>query len=391
MSYERFDMNQVKNLTNGEWDRIFAVLAPALDPALAKLGRHVKCPMHGGTDGFRLRKDSVEGHGLCNQCTDGRKVDGFELLSRINGWSFVESVKEALSVVDPGGHRLKQTNYRTPIRTKPPAPVVTKEPVEVTKKKMQSLRNLWMASISLNHPDAAPARRYFASRGLKVPQGLDQVVRFVPSHPYWDDGKEIARCPTIIARAVNTAGQAVTLHRTFLSPDGAGKANLGVDSEGKPRAARKMMRIPDTRPWQGMSVRLSPPSNVLAVTEGLETAWAVHELTGFNTWAALSTTFLEAFEPPEGVTAIWIFADKDVSGAGQEAAHRLMGALRVKGFRVTVVVPPWDIPAGEKSLDWNDVYKMYGRAALKMLEPFQKMARSIPATATVKAAKVASR
>lgn len=380
-----FEMQQVKRLSNGQWDRIYAALAPQLGEALAKIGRHVPCPVHGGKDGFRMRRDSVEGHGLCNTCTDGRRIDGFAMLQLVNGWTFTEAVTEVLSVVDPTGRMMAQDatrQARTPIRTaSPPTPV---RPVEEDKRKMRNLRDTWMASVPLSDPAAEPARRYFASRGLIVPQGLDDQMRFVPKLGYWEDGRVIAKYPALITRLINVAGQAVSLHRTYLAPDGSGKANLGCTADGEQRVARKMMGIPSSRSWIGATARLDPVHPTLAVAEGIETALAVKELTGFHTWAALSAPFMEAFEPPTGVDAVWIFADKDVNGRGQAAAYQLAGALRTKGLRVSVVVPPWDIQPGKTSLDWNDVWQVYGREALKMLEPFQKLARSIPVTGTVK-------
>ena len=40
-------------------------LAPALEPALSRVGRHVACPVHGGTDGFRLFRDADRRAGVC--------------------------------------------------------------------------------------------------------------------------------------------------------------------------------------------------------------------------------------------------------------------------------------------------------------------------------------
>lgn len=50
----RFDIKTVKAAAEGRWDAIFSVLAPKLAPAQERAGRHVPCPVHGGTDGFRL-------------------------------------------------------------------------------------------------------------------------------------------------------------------------------------------------------------------------------------------------------------------------------------------------------------------------------------------------
>ncbi|ECS4958781.1 zinc-binding protein, partial [Salmonella enterica subsp. enterica serovar Typhimurium] len=54
MSYYKADT--VREAANGNWLFILAALAPHLEPALRKPGRHVSCPIHGGKDGFRLFK-----------------------------------------------------------------------------------------------------------------------------------------------------------------------------------------------------------------------------------------------------------------------------------------------------------------------------------------------
>ena len=82
----------VRPYLNGQWLQVLAALVPELDAAIARKGRHVACPVHGGRDGFRLFKDAeYTGGGVCNTC--GIFHDGFELLSWINGWNFAQSVE----------------------------------------------------------------------------------------------------------------------------------------------------------------------------------------------------------------------------------------------------------------------------------------------------------
>jgi len=91
MSYYKADT--VRNAAVGNWLFILAALAPHLEPALRKPGRHVGCPIHGGRDGFRLFKDVHEtGGGVCNTC--GAFHDGFELLMWINNLDFKQCLIE---------------------------------------------------------------------------------------------------------------------------------------------------------------------------------------------------------------------------------------------------------------------------------------------------------
>ena len=88
-----YDYDAVRKAASGNWLFILERMAPQLSKAIEKVGRHVPCPVRGGTDGFRLFKDAHEtGGGISNQ--DGPFHDGFALLMWLNGWTFQECVKE---------------------------------------------------------------------------------------------------------------------------------------------------------------------------------------------------------------------------------------------------------------------------------------------------------
>lgn len=89
----RYDIHAVKAAAQGHWDAIFSALAPTLAQAQDRPGQHVPCPVHGGTDGFRLFKHYAEkGDGICNTC--GARTDGFDMLCWVNGWTFVQALTE---------------------------------------------------------------------------------------------------------------------------------------------------------------------------------------------------------------------------------------------------------------------------------------------------------
>ena len=88
-----YQASRVKDDARGRWQRVLSDLAPALQDAVAKRGKHVPCPVHGGRDGFRVFPDVSEtGGGVCNTC--GYFADGFSLLMWINGWDFGETIRE---------------------------------------------------------------------------------------------------------------------------------------------------------------------------------------------------------------------------------------------------------------------------------------------------------
>ena len=79
MTRNTIEACDVRQLAAGRWTEILEAVAPALEPALRRPGRHVPCPVHGGKDGFRLFRDVAQtGGGICNTC--GAFHDGFAVL-----------------------------------------------------------------------------------------------------------------------------------------------------------------------------------------------------------------------------------------------------------------------------------------------------------------------
>lgn len=86
------DARELKQQASYRWLDLINHLAPQANEAIGKLGRHVACPVHGGSDGFRLFKDADQtGGGICNTC--GSFSDGFALLQWLNDWSFSEALQ----------------------------------------------------------------------------------------------------------------------------------------------------------------------------------------------------------------------------------------------------------------------------------------------------------
>ena len=125
------------------------------------------------------------------------------------------------------------------------------------------------------------------------------------------------------------------IHRTYLKPDGTGKANV---------APNKMM----LGSVKSGAVRLSNPSSKLILTEGIETALSVAMSTGLPTWATLSTSgMLNVEVPPLEITQkIIIAADNDNAGIG--AANKLADRLLSAGYGVQIAMPP-------EGMDFNDL------------------------------------
>jgi phage/plasmid primase-like uncharacterized protein len=139
--------------------------------------------------------------------------------------------------------------------------------------------------------------------------------------------------PVVVAR-VEGPGGLLGLHLTLLEPDGRGRKGKRLARGSKPR---------------GGAIRLFPleEGQPLALAEGIETALAVREATGWPVWATTAALFMkEVIVPPE-VEQVLIAADHD--RAGIDAAHALARKLLKEGRRVRVAVPP------EEGDDWLDV------------------------------------
>jgi phage/plasmid primase-like uncharacterized protein len=332
----------VREHAHGQWFGILGRLAPTLEPALARPGRHVPCPVHGGQDGFRVFKDTnATGGGICNTCGSFR--DGFALLMWANAWGF----REALDTVaqdlrlDGGG---SWTAAKAQTR-RGPAPAQPRDDAAEA-----ALRRVWSETLDPAAREALPLRRYFHRRGIEAkPDG--EVVRFHPALGYYEERVRVGTYPAIVSRVADAAGRPVTLHRTYLTADGA-KAPV--------TSPKKLM--PEMGTLSGGAIRLFPAGPALGIAEGIETALAVRQRTGMPVWAGVSAALVEAFVPPPGVTLVVVWADLDRSERGATAANRLRDRLLAMGIRVAVHLPPGPIPEGTKGLDWADVWSLKLRA-----------------------------
>jgi phage/plasmid primase-like uncharacterized protein len=328
--------DEVKYLAQGQWREILAALAPQLQAALDRAGRHVPCPVHGGRDGYRLFKNVAEtGGSVCNTC--GVFPDGFATLMWANGWDFPTALRAVAEYLDGCSQSAVHA-------------VAAQKKGEDGEKLRQALNRVWRESVSIRDREAEPARLYLARRGISI--SPPETLRFHPSLSYYDGDKKVGEFPAIIAMVTGADGRPVTIHRTYLTPDGE-KAPV--------ESPKKLMSYPKDRKLIGGAIRLVEPGPMLAVAEGLETALAVMEGTGLPVWCAVNAHLLEHFVPPAGVDQILVFADKDrpthqhPEGHGQEAAKRLVRRLWEMGIKASAIVPTGEIPSDQKSLDWLDV------------------------------------
>jgi len=345
MSTQTVDSDVVKNAVRGSWLSVLDSLAPELERAILKPGRHIGCPVHGGKDGFKLfRNAGISGGGICNSC--GAKPDGFSLLMWLRGWSFPDALSAVANVLGLSTNAA----YQKPVI--PRKPVFTKSKSTADDDRLKAiLRTVWLESKSVHHPDAEPVRLYLQSRGLDgwIPDW--HSIRFHHNMQYRDeDGNLIGHYPAMLA-LVEKGNEAITIHRTFLTQDGC---KAPVDS------TKKMMMIPSEKVVMGSAIRLGNPGRVLSVAEGIETALAVIEATGMVTWPMISATMMSQFVIPAGVEKLMIWSDLDRSCAGSLAATKLAELAKAQGVEAVICEPKGPIPVNSKSVDWLDVLNQQG-------------------------------
>lgn len=285
---------------NGKWSSILAALG--LDRKFLT-GKNFSCPWCGGRDRWRFINRDGSGNWICSQCGKG---DGLALAMRVVGRDFAETAKAVEAV-------LGQVREADPV----PPKGLSKE----------TLRGLWASALPIAE---SPGEVYFRRRGLEAPKCL----RYAPK--LWCSKNETS--PAILAQIAGADGRCVNLYRIFITPDGQ-KAPME-----KPKRAMRA-----TTPL-GSAIRLCPAPSVLGIAEGIENALSATKLFGIPCWSTSGTQFMEGFQIPDGVEELVIFADNDLSYAGQRAAFaRANRAVVIDKLAARVEVPP---AAG---LDWNDV------------------------------------
>ena len=297
-------------VAKGKWRGILLELGL---PETCLRDKHGPCPLCGGNDRFRWDNKDGRGTYICTHCGAG---DGMKLAIEF----MAEDFHIVASRIDLICGNLK-TDTQAPRR----------EMSEDERRNM--LRSVYAASTQMT-PDCL-AGKYLAARGIddtSYPKGL----RFAPAV---SDGEGGVR-PCMIAVVSDAEGKAVTMHRTFLRPDGLAKAEM--------KGARKLMpgSVPD-----GAAIRLSDgPSLVLGIAEGIETALAASRIYSLPVWASISAVMLAKWTPPDWCEEVAIFGDNDANFAGQAATYALAHRLAVKKHTVTIHIPP------SIGTDWADVY-----------------------------------
>ena len=202
---------------------------------------------------------------------------------------------------------------------------------EAAKRAAQALR-LWQEAQLIS---GTAAERYLRGRGITCT--LPDTLRFAPS--CWHAAAQ--RFPAMVALV--EGAEAFALHRTYLHPEGLGKAAV--------EPAKAMLGG-----CAGGAVRLTEGLGQLLVAEGIETALSLASgllRAPATIWAALSTSGIRGLHLPPQPDRLTIAPDGDK--AGRDAAHALATRAHGLGWKVSLLPAP-------QGGDWNDV--LQGKAVM---------------------------
>lgn len=297
---------KTETAARGKWRGILMELGV---PRESLTGRHCACPLCGGTDRWRFDDLDRRGTSICNQCG---AMSGMKLAMDLLGQDFQSTAS-----------RIDQMLGNIKPETGPAKQHMTDDD------RRNLLRQTVLETVAVTPGDLVD--KYLTARGLGEVE-YPSALRFGKA---LRDGEGGIR-PCMVA-LVGVHGETdergrqryQSLHRTFLKPDGSGKAEMA--------SPRKLM--PGELP-AGSCVMLSdwPGSGPIGIAEGIETAMAASAMFGIPVWAAINATLLAKWEPPAGADEVVIFADSDKSATGMAAAFALARRMATRKEPL-----PWSI------------------------------------------------
>lgn len=184
---------------------------------------------------------------------------------------------------------------------------------------------------------------YLGNRGIKAVHDAGALRFHRRSYYRPDDGSPTETWPAMIAAVTDLAGRITGAHRTWLAPDGSGKAPIDT-----PRRAMGGLL--------GHAVRFGAADHVLAAGEGIETMLSLRcVLPAMPMAAALSANHLAALLLPPTLRRLYIARDADA--AGDTAVAALTHCAEAAGIEALVLSP--------RTGDFNEDLHAFGFSALR--------------------------
>lgn len=312
--------------------------------------RHGPCPLCSGKDRFRFDNKANMGTWYCQHCGAGNALT---LLRKYTG------ADDRTILAD-----IEKYNGGAPGRIDSVKPLVVADEippaeVEVNRKR---LVQAWRGSAGLSRD---PVTAYLKHRVPAIELSrLGREIRYHPGMKFMDldDNDKIVNrgvFPVMLARVVDGSRHPITLHRTYLTPDGR-KAPFEM-------VKKQMSGI---RKLKGAAIRLNevPGCRVLGVCEGIETGLAIVTAYRYRmpVWSLLNCVNLSVADIPKAMfDKVIIFADHDAIDPkkgyrpGQHYAEQLRKKLEAEGFIVEIRVPP------REKMDFADLWSEHYNSLLR--------------------------
>lgn len=183
---------------------------------------------------------------------------------------------------------------------------------------------------------------YLRGRGITALHGTGNL-RFHPRCYYRpDEHSPTETWPAMIGVVTDLSDRITGAHRTWLAPDGSGKAPLDIQ--------RKAMGD-----LLGNAVRFGLSGEVMAAGEGIESVLSAREvMPGMSAAAALSAAHLAAIQIHDALRRLYVISDNDHAGDG--ARNTLMERASAVGIEAIALSPMLG--------DFNEDLRTFGRDAL---------------------------
>jgi DNA primase len=267
------------------------------------------CPFHHEkTASFSVN----DGKGFYHCFGCGAHGDVLDWWQRIEGLSFEEAAA-----------RLRREAGASPVR--PERKADGGEADRETARKQAEARAIWAAA----RPIAGTIAETYLRAARAISLAPPDCLRFHPALPLGPTS--VGDMPAMVAAVTDLSGAVVAVQRTFLLPDGSGKAAIE-------RPKRALGPV-----GQG-AVCLAPAGAIVGLVEGIETGLSAMELFRVPVWCALGSN-LARIVLPNFVRYVALFADR--GEAGERAAHIASKAFRAQKRKVAIRFP-------SIGKDWND-------------------------------------
>jgi hypothetical protein len=267
------------------------------------------------------------GPGAAGHWTDAASAEHGDLLDVIRESCGLVDFPD---VADEARRFLSLPRAEPPYEPRPPAPTGSPE----------AARRLFAMSKPIRW---TLVETYLCDRCIRTVHCVD-ALRFHPRCYYRaDDGSPTETWPAMIAAVTDLAHHITGVHRTWLSPDGLGKAPVST-----PRRAMGSLL--------GHAVRFGAANDVLVVGEGIETMLSLrYAMPVMPMAAALSANHLVALLLPPTLRRLYIARDADA--AGDTAFATLAERAEAAGIKALALSPAMG--------DFNEDLRAFGVGAVR--------------------------